>query len=269
MPRLIAILLLSLLMTACATSPTGRSQLQLFAASQMDQMGVAAFQQIKEKTPTVRDPALQRYVSCITDNIVRALPREYAGARWDVSVFKDDSANAFALPGGKIGVNTGMLDVAKTPDQLAAVIGHEIGHVIAEHGNERMSTTFATQAGLQIAQALAGEAGGQHRQTAMALLGLGAQVGVILPFSRAQERESDQIGLELMAKAGFDPRAAVQLWQNMARQPGGQPPEFLSTHPATPSRIENLQEQMEPARALYQQARRQGRSPSCRAPAGS
>jgi predicted Zn-dependent protease len=179
-----------------------------------------------------------------------------------VTVFEDESANAFALPGGKIGVHTGLLEVAKTPDQLAAVIGHEIGHVMAEHSNERVSTAFAANAGVQLAAALSGT-DGPKQQMLMGLLGLGAQFGVLLPFSRTQESESDEIGLTLMARAGFDPRAAINLWENMAQAGGAQPPEFLSTHPSHGTRIEDLRAQMDEAVKIYQQARAQGRRPNC------
>lgn len=246
-------------LVACATSPTGRRQLQLFPADQMDEMGVTAFAEMKEQLPQTTDAAEQRYVECVADAITAILPEQ---RDWEVRVFKDDSANAFALPGGKIGVHTGLLQVATTQSQLAAVIGHEIGHVLAQHSNERMSTTFATNAGLQIVGALAG-ADSQGKQLAMAALGLGAQFGVLLPFSRTQESESDQIGLELTAKAGFDPTEAVTLWENMMRSQGDGPPEFLSTHPSGPSRIEQLQRLMPDAMKLYQQARAAGRKPEC------
>ncbi|KAB7622776.1 M48 family metallopeptidase [Alkalilimnicola sp. S0819] len=257
-------LLFGALLGACATSPTGRSQLQLFDDAQMVEMGATAFQEIQQQTPRSQDAAAQRYVDCVTRHITDTLPPAYARDNWEVVLFEDDSANAFALPGGKIGVNTGLLKVAKTPAQLATVIGHEIGHVIAEHGNERMSTTYATQAGLQVAQVLAGTQGGEQQQIAMAVLGLGAQVGILLPFSRTQESEADQIGLDAMARAGFDPRESVQLWQNMAQAGGGQGPEFLSTHPGHDTRIEGLQRRMEQALPLYEQARSQGRRPGCR-----
>jgi len=258
--RVVLTALLVVTVVACTTSPTGRRQLQLFPEEQMAEMGVTAFAQMQEKVPVAQDKGVQAYVECVADAITRQLPEQ---REWEVKVFKDDSANAFALPGGKIGVHTGLLTVAETPAQLAAVIGHEVGHVIAQHSNERMSTAFATDAGLQIAGALAGADGSQGKQLAMAALGLGAQFGVLLPFSRTQESESDQIGLQLMAQAGFDPQEAVTLWQNMMKSQGDGPPEFLSTHPSGASRIERLQEQMPEAMKLYQQARAAGRKPNC------
>jgi predicted Zn-dependent protease len=246
----------------CSTSPLGRSQLVLFPESEMAQMGVAAFDEVKKKTPQVEDPAMTDYVRCVA----RAVTSEVkGGTRWDVVVFKDDSANAFALPGGKIGVHSGLLKVAKTPDQLAAVIGHEVSHVIAQHSNERVSTAYATESGLQLAGALAGAGASATRQQLFGLLGLGAQVGVLLPFSRAQEREADLMGLDLMASAGFDPRQSVDLWHNMAAQGGGRPPEFLSTHPASETRIHDLQARLPQAMPLYEKARAAGKRPACRA----
>jgi predicted Zn-dependent protease len=181
---------------------------------------------------------------------------------WEVQVFEDKNVNAFALPGGKIGVYTGLLNVAKTPDQLAAVLGHEVSHVIAEHGNARMSAALATQAGLTAAEIYAASSGNDQAQI-LGLLGLGAQVGILLPYSRSQESEADLLGLDLMARAGFDPRQAVALWHNMAQAGGEQPPEFLSTHPSHENRIEDLKKRMASDLKRYRQARAQGNTPSC------
>lgn len=262
MRRLLVIFLAVAVAAACATSPTGRRQLQLFPESQMNEMGAAAFLQIQEQVPVDKSPVVNSYVQCVADALLATLPEQ---RDWEVRVFNDGTANAFALPGGKIGVHTGLLAVAETPGQLAAVIGHEIGHVLAQHSNERVSTAFATNTGLQLLQILAGS-GTQQQQTMLALLGLGAQVGIILPFSRTQEAEADVIGLQLMAKAGFDPREAIALWENMERAAQGQPPEFLSTHPSHGSRIGNLQKEMPGAMKLYEQARAAGRAPRCPPP---
>lgn len=252
------------LCAACATSPLGRSQLRLFPGEQLEQMGAAAFENIDQQTPRVDDPALTKYVTCIADNILAAVPG-VDRQDWEVAVFESDDENAFALPGGKIGVYSGMMGVAETQDQLAAVIGHEVAHVIAEHGNERVSTSFAADTGLQLASVLASGSSSGDSQTLMSLLGLGTQVGVLLPFSRAQEEEADLIGLDYMAAAGFEPEASVALWQNMqAAAEGDAPPELLSTHPATGSRIEALQERLPSAMSVYEKAVAQGRRPDCR-----
>ena len=246
-------------LAACATSPLGRHQLVLMPDAQMDQMGVAAYQEMKGTQKLSQNSAENTYVRCVANAITSALPKS---GNWEVNVFVDDSANAFALPGGKIGVNSGLLKVAQTPDQLAAVLGHEVGHVMAKHSNERMSIQFATQTGMQLVQAVSGEATPEKQQL-FGLLGLGSQVGITLPFSRKHEAEADLIGLELMAKAGFDPRQSVELWKNMARANSGEPPEFLSTHPANSTRIKGLEANMNNAVAIYNKAKQAGRNPSC------
>ena len=152
--------------------------------------------------------------------------------------------------------------MARSQDQLATVLGHEVAHVLAEHGNERVSTAFAAQTGVDLVAAISGSSTPEQQQL-LGLLGLGAQVGVLLPFSRAQESEADSLGLDLMARAGFEPRESIQLWKNMSEAGGGQPPEFLSTHPSHGSRIQSLEARMSGARALSEQARAQGRHPAC------
>lgn len=248
------------LLSACATSPLGRNQLILLPDSQMDQMGVAAYQDMKTKQPLSNNSATNSYVLCVANAITAALPER---GNWEVNVFVDDSANAFALPGGKIGVNSGLLKVAQTQDQLATVLGHEVGHVLAKHSNERMSIQYATQNSMQLLQTIAGEPTPQKQQV-FGLLGLGTQYGVSLPFSRKHEAEADLIGLQLMAKAGFDPRQSINLWQNMAAANSGEPPEFMSTHPSNNTRINGLQAHMDDAMALYNQARSAGVTPSCK-----
>lgn len=244
---------------ACATSPLGRKQLKLFPEEQIDEMGVAAYQQLQQQTPTAQDTPVTRYVQCIADAVTAQVNGD---TDWEVSVFKQDEVNAFALPGGKIGVYEGLLEVTENQAQLAAVIGHEVAHVIAGHSNERMSTEFATQAGLDVLAALAGGPSPEKQQI-FSLLGLGAQVGIILPYSRAHETEADLLGIDYMAKAGFDPRESVELWRNMAKAGGEAPAEFLSTHPTTETRMENLQERMPEAMELYRQALAQGQQPQC------
>ena len=262
----LGILALTLLLVACATSPTGRRQLTLFPDEDMNQLGLAAFTELKEAVPEESDAATRRYVVCIAEAIAAQAADETGVSQWEVRVFRDETPNAFALPGGKIGVHTGLLDVAEDADQLAAVIGHEIGHVIARHGNERMSQAYVAQAGLTLAQAFMKEKDPAQRDQIMGLLGVGTQLGVMLPFSRSHEREADIIGQELMARAGFDPRASVKLWENMVRAGGTSPPEFLSTHPASENRIRELEAHMDHSMALYRAARDAGLRPQCRRP---
>lgn len=255
-------ILAAVLLTACVTSPTGRQQLALVAPQQLDTMGEVAFRELRQKQKIVTNPRINSYVRCVAQAIVEELPGSLE--RWEVAVFRDESANAFALPGGKIGVNTGLLEVARNQDQLAAVIGHEVAHVLARHHNERLSQQLAVRGGLGVIDALAGGQGTATQQSLMALLGLGAQLGILLPYSRIQEEEADVVGLELMARAGFDPRQALALWENMADAGGGQPPEFLSTHPAYGTRSRQLEAHMDTALQTYQVARAQGEIPRCR-----
>ncbi|PCH61438.1 MAG: peptidase [Gammaproteobacteria bacterium] len=257
---IIAITLLSLFLAACATSPTGRRQLLLFPESQMAEMGVAAYQQTKKDTAISKNPQSNSYVSCITNAITAKVE---GNTVWEVTVFDSEQVNAFALPGGKIGVYTGLLDVAKNQDQLAAVIGHEIAHVTARHGNARVSASTVTQTGLTAVQVIAGGASSEKQQL-LGLLGLGAQVGILLPYGRGQESEADTIGLTYMASAGFDPRASVELWKNMAAASGGKaPPELLSTHPSNSTRINKLTQAIPDAMIIYNKAQSQGERPNC------
>lgn len=255
--------LLALLATAtlsCAVSPLGRRQLAFFPDEQLAEMGVAAFDQVKAETKISSDPKANAYVKCVANRITSVLtPAESPVGSWEVLVFASDQVNAFALPGGKIGVYTGLLKVAKTQDQLAAVLGHEVSHVLARHSNERVSTAYTAEAALTVV----GESGIVAPEL-MGLLGLGTQVGVLLPFSRTQESEADLLGLDLMARAGFDPHQSITLWQNMsASRTSGAPPEFMSTHPSDATRMANLNARLPRATSLFQAAKAAGRRPQC------
>jgi len=264
--KLVSILIISTVafgIASCATSPEGRKQLKLVSDEQIDAMGIQSFEQMKKDLPISDDKNIQQYVNCIANKIIPHVKQNPNPSAWEVVVFEDEQANAFALPGYKIGVYTGLLKYAKNQDQLAAVMGHEVAHVIAEHGNERVSNQMATEAGLSIAAVLLGTEQDDNTALIMAGLGLGAQYGVILPFSRSHESEADLIGLELMAQAGFDPQESVTLWQNMA-QSGLSPPEFLSTHPSSDTRIEKLRERIPQVLPAYQQAVTNGQRANCK-----
>jgi predicted Zn-dependent protease len=253
-------ILLLFMLTNCATSPTGQSQLKLVPNSEVTRMGVTAFEDIKRNTPINRNSNLNAYVRCVADAIIREIPGNSA---WEIVVFEDKAVNAFALPGGKIGVYTGLLKVADGQDQLAAVIGHEVAHVTADHSNARISAAYATQSGFQLVQAMAGVVTPQKAQL-LGLLGVGLQAGVLLPYGRGQESESDIVGLEYMARAGFVPGASILLWENMSKQNKGQPPELLSTHPSHNTRINDLNNAMPNAQKLFNQAMSQGKRPQCK-----
>ncbi|MFT6703055.1 MAG: putative Zn-dependent protease [Pseudomonadales bacterium] len=245
----------ALTLSACATSPTGRSQLLLFPESQLDQMGVQAFAGMKENIKVSNKPIHNEYVQCIANSITKHVAKSVFAGEWEVVVFDDPKVNAFALPGGKIGVYTGLLEVAVNQHQVAAVMGHEVGHVIAHHGNERVSTNALIGAGQQAVNAALEANQVASSQLIMAGLGLGAQYGVAMPFGRKHESEADEIGLELMAKAGFNPQESIELWTNMAKASGGKAPaEFFSTHPSNQTRIKDLQANMAPALVAYKAA---------------
>jgi len=246
---------------ACSTSPLGRKQLLLVSNAEVSQAGIASFQEMKQKTPLSKDTRQVAYVNCISTALVNEIPRLQAKGKlrvpdsWEIAVFDSKDVNAFALPGGKMGVYTGLLKVATTPDQLAAVVGHEITHVLAGHSAERYSQAMTSQIGGVVVQATTGINGD--------LVGMASQAFFLLPFSRAHETEADLLGLDLMASAGFDPRQSIALWQNMARASGGKPPEFMSSHPSDETRIRNLSERLNTAMPLYEQARAAGRQPRC------
>ena len=257
----LAALAASVTLSACASSPLGRSQLTLYSDQELEKMGEASFSKYQQELPVV-EGRQDAYVSCVADALTAKVPASYGISGWQVKVFEDESANAFALPGGYIGVNTGLLEVAENQDQLATVIGHEIAHVLARHANERVSTQSLTSAGLSLTQALAGLEGTGGDQL-MGLLGMGAEYGVLKPFSRSHESEADLLGLDLMAEAGFDPRASIKLWANMNAAGGAQPPVWMSTHPSDEQRMAALNERLETALPTYQQARAAGEKPNC------
>ncbi|NHH87405.1 M48 family metallopeptidase [Cobetia sp. MB87] len=257
----LAALAASVTLSACASSPLGRSQLTLYSDQELEKMGEASFSKYQQELPVV-EGRQDAYVSCVADAVTAKVPASYGISGWQVKVFEDESANAFALPGGYIGVNTGLLEVAENQDQLATVIGHEIAHVLARHANERVSTQSLTSAGLSLTQALAGLEGTGGDQL-MGLLGMGAEYGVLKPFSRSHESEADLLGLDLMAEAGFDPRASIKLWANMNAAGGAQPPVWMSTHPSDEQRMAALNERLETALPTYQQARADGEKPDC------
>lgn len=248
---------------ATATSPTGRTQrVGAVSQQQLDQLGAQAFAQAKASKPQSSDSRQNAYVRCVVSAITRELPAQW---QWETAVFADNSPNAFALPGGKVGINTGIFQVAKNQDQLAAVIAHEIGHVVSRHHDERITRQMGAQAGLGILGALIGSQYGQGAAEATTQVGGAAAQGLILlPNNRTQESEADVVGQQLMARAGFNPQQAVNLWENMIAASGGaRAPEFLSTHPDPRSRLSELNNRAAGLAATYQQARSSGRSPNC------
>jgi predicted Zn-dependent protease len=226
-------------LVACTTAPyTNRSQLILLSPGEEAQLGTQAFQEVVSKSRMVSNPALTGPVEEVGRRIARVADRpDFA---WRFAVIDDaKQVNAFCLPGGKVAVYTGMFPVAKDSAGLAVVMGHEIAHAIARHGAERMSQAIAAEAGGSLLGAWLGAS--PSSQAVLAAYGLGTQVGVLLPYGRAQESEADHIGLILMARAGYDPANAIAFWRRMEGQSGGKsPPEFLSTHPSHGTREKQI-----------------------------
>ncbi len=251
----------ALALLACETNPyTGRSQLMVIPASQEMAMGAQAYQQVLHdpKTPQSHDPREVEPVKRVAARIIDAAKKsKYADMankfEWEVTVIKDDKTmNAFALPGGKIAVYTGIFPVAKNEAGLAAILGHEVTHALARHGGERMSQGLAAQVGVAALSVGAASQGYDPQMAALAG-GLLANYGFILPYSRQHESEADHIGLLLAAQAGYDPHEAVHVWERMEQTSKGQPPEFLSTHPGHGTRIKQLEEWMPEALSYYHQ----------------
>jgi len=249
-------------LSACATttSSTGRRQyVGGVSQAELNQLGAQAFTEAKNKGPLSTDAKQNTYVRCVVDALVRQLPADQRQIAWETAVFSQSEPNAFALPGGKVGVNTGIFTVAKNQDQLAAVLAHEIGHVVERHHDERITRQQGASGFVQVLGALAGDYG----QLASQGGGLLAQTGFLLPGTRAQESEADVVGQRLMAQAGFNPAQAVDLWQNMIAAGGSRPPQWLSTHPDPQARIQELRSRAGSLEATYNDARRAGNTPRC------
>ncbi len=259
------VLLAMVILAGCETNPyTGRSQLLMVSADQMNQMGAAQYGEVLKDPKVVlsKDPREIEPVKRVAKRIIEAAKRsKYAEAanafEWEVTVIKDDNTkNAWAMPGGKIAVYTGIFPMAKDEAGLAAIMGHEVIHALAQHGGERMSHGVIAQAGLTVSNiglAILGVDPALN-QLAMAALGAGTQGLVLLPFSRKHESEADYVGVLLAADAGYDPREAIHIWQRMAAASEGAPPEFMSTHPSHETRIGDLQGWMPEAMDIYQGA---------------
>ena len=235
-----------LLVGGCATNAeTGRSQLLLVDDAQLVSLSATAWTDLKQKTPRVTNTKIINRVKNIGQRI--AAVSNIKDAQWEYEVFDDATVNAFVLPGGKVGVYKGLIDLVENDDQLACVIGHETGHVSGRHSAERMSQSVAAQLGVGIAQVglTKSKLSAGAQQDAMQALGLGVQYGVLMPFSRAQESEADIIGLRYMKNAGYDPRQSIRLWERMGAANQNKPPEFLSTHPSETTRIKRLTEELQ------------------------
>jgi predicted Zn-dependent protease len=256
------ILLLALLGQSCATVPlTGRRQLSLVPESEMISMSLTSYTDFLKTNTISSDKANTAMVKEVGSNISAAVIKYFAdnnlssqldGYKWEFNLVKNDTTvNAWCMPGGKVVVYSGLLPVTKDNNGLAVVVSHEIAHAVARHGNERMSQEMLAQYGsLALNEALK-QKPDQTKKIFSTAYGLGAQFGVMLPFSRQHELEADKLGLIFMAMAGYDPQTAVPFWERMASLGGSKPPEFMSTHPSDATRIEKIKAALPEALKYY------------------
>lgn len=240
-------LFLLLLLAGCASGPT------FFSENYLASMASEQFEQLKQEMPISNDPAGNAQVMRVSNRIAETLGSEMPEADWEYVLFDDPAANAFAMPGGKIAVFTGLLDLVESDDELAAVVGHEIAHILLKHSNQRMSAEVLRAIGGAAAVVGTSNMKDEDRAMILAAYGAGSQVGIILPYSRLHERQADQLGLMIAARSGYDPRAAIEFWKKMqAASTGSSVPEFLSTHPGHETRIEGLRKAMPEAMRYYE-----------------
>jgi len=256
------ILLTLFFLLACATVPlTERKSLRFIPDSQLLSLSFQQYSEVLKKSKLSNDPMKAPRVRRVGERIAKAseeflreskMEEDIKNYKWEFNLIEDDKvANAWCMPGGKVAVYTGILPLTQDETGLAVVMGHEVAHAMAKHGNERMSEALLVQlGGVGLSVALAKEPA-LTQQIFMGVYGVGAQVGIMLPYSRLHESEADRIGLVLMAKAGYDPREAVPFWQRMNKKGGSRPPEFLSTHPAPETRIKDIKTHIREAMKYY------------------
>jgi predicted Zn-dependent protease len=251
-------LISALWLPACTTVPvTGRRELNIVSSDQEMQLGFSSFDQLKKETPINHDPALNALVQRVGRRVVDVAGKDLPKAQWEFVVFESKEANAFCLPGGKVGVYTGILPITKTEAGLATVLGHEIGHAVAHHGASRMSQAMLAQGvGQAAGGALASTSYAQYQGVFNSVYGIGTKIGLELPYDRLQESEADHIGLVYLARAGYEPSEAIAFWQRFSayNNQGGaaSTPVFLRTHPLDETRIKQLQQWMPEAQAQFQ-----------------
>lgn len=258
MRRTFSFLITTIFLIGCASSPLDRRQVVIYSEAEMAAQGERYYRQMQQEVDISTNTSETNYVQCVADYVIEGLdPAVQNSNQWEVTLFAENQANAFALPGGKIGVYAGLLGVAINQHQLAAVLAHEVGHVIANHSNERASQNAIRDVGVAVARIL------DVNDTALEAIEMGTRYGFFLPFNRTQESEADSIGVLLMAEAGFDPEQSIELWLRMNSNGGPRPPEFMSTHPSPESRISDLNLLMDRATKIRQAANASGRNPDC------
>lgn len=266
---LFSLLLLALFFTSCTTVPlTGRKQMNLLPEATMTQMGFTQYDAFMKENPKSRNRQAARQVQEVGTRISTSvnqfltkngLENQLKHFDWEFNLVADKTPNAWCMPGGKVVFYEGILPFTRNENGLAVVMGHEIAHAVARHGNERMSQQLVTQlGGLALTKALE-EKPEETQQIFYAAYGIGSQIGVLLPYSRLHEKEADRLGLIFMAMAGYDPRGAVEFWERMANaNRGNQPPEWLSTHPLNETRIADMKANMPEALTYYQSSGSEG-----------
>lgn len=239
------------MVVGCSPQQSGGALASFVSPQEERELGEQAFAKIKKEERISTDRALQQRLRTVGQRIVQASDSSIPASQWEFVVFADKQLNAFALPGGHVGFYEGIFRLMENDAQVAAVLGHEVGHVVARHSAQRIGASQASQLGMSALQIALGAGDVAFANELAALLGAGVQYGVILPYSRAQELEADRLGLRYMARAGYDPAEALQFWQRMASAGGAKPPAFLSTHPSDAQRIAQLREALPEAQALY------------------
>jgi predicted Zn-dependent protease len=260
LPALLGVgLAATLLLSGCYTVPeTGRKSLNLLSPGEEIALGATVFSEIKTKEKISTDAAKNAALQRVGRRIAAAVGGDIANPEWEFVLFENDAINAFALPGGKVGVYTGLFKIVHDDDDLAVVVGHEIAHVTARHGAERMSHGVLIDLGAVLLDTVLADKEQGVREGWKTAYGMGATLGVVLPFSRSNEAEADEIGLVYAARAGYDPRAAAGFWRRMKEATAGasKPPEWLSTHPSDDTRIKTIEEMMPRMVAIYEEARK-------------